>query len=162
MTRGLTVNGPSTAHSRVVTTTGRTRSRSFVGHLPGKCSAFVNTSNNGLSRNRGRLLYVAELVLISPPVLVLSRTASDVSAQARVGVRHTFRRLVRNGATFVITRELSAVGGTSLVLIVGGNSIVRGNARRSLVTSGNFCCGLCGDRFDNVITRWLRGWKRYG
>lgn len=115
----------------------------------------VDRSNNGLDRKRGRLLYVTETVLAGPSVLVLSRTASSVSALARVHIRGTFTGVVGNGADFIITRELSAVGRDSIVLIVGSNGVVRRNARRRLLTGSKFCGGLCGDRFTGRWARWL-------
>lgn len=86
--------------------------------------------------------------MYEPPVLVLSRTASSVSAEARVGVRRTFTGLVRKEAAFVITRHLSAVHRTSIVLMVGSKGVVRRKGRRMLVGGRNFCRRLCRDRFS--------------
>lgn len=77
-----------------------------------------------------------------------------MSAEARIHVRGTVSGLVGNEADFIVTRELSAVGSTSLVLIVGSNSVVRRNGRRRLLTGGNFCTSLCGDRFRGGTATW--------
>ncbi len=141
--RGVHCNELSTASRRMVTTTGATSTRSFVVQLTSNCSAILRLSNTGLSRNRERLLGVTETTVSGTPVLVLSRTASDISAHARQRVRRNVSELVGGHAAFIVTRQLSAMEGTGTVVILRRNRVVRHNSRSSLLTVGNECCRLC-------------------
>lgn len=136
---GVDVNGPSTARRRICTTTGGTHYCSFVVTLPSKFRAMINRNNTALSNNRGRHVSVTHYVLGSTPVVVLSRTATDMSASGRDCVRRTVSRLMGNGAVLMVTRHLGAVRGTSRVLIVSGNRVTRRNARRRLLGRPNVC-----------------------
>lgn len=141
--RGVHCNGLSTASRRMCRTTELTRTSRFVGVLPGKCSAVLDKSNRRLSRKRHRLLSVTETTMTGPPMLVLSRTASDVSAHARDVMRGNVSGLVGNHAMFIVTRQLSAVEGDSTVVMLSRKGVVRENSRRSLVGLGKACCRLC-------------------
>ncbi len=145
--RGVHCNQLSTASSRYVRTTHLSNTSSFVAHLPGNCRARLSGGNSGLSRNRHRLVTVTHTTITSPPIVVLSRTASDVSAHARTVMRGNVSDLVRNEAIFIVTRELSAIGGSSIVVILSGNEVVRHKDRDRLVTRGKRCCDLCANTF---------------
>lgn len=140
---GVHFKGLSTASRRVITTTGLTGTSKFVHELPRKCSAIVAKSKTGLDRKRQRLLTVTHTTMTSPPMLVLSRTADSVSAHARHVVRRDVSQLVRNHAAFIVTRQLSAMHGSSYVVILRRKEVVRENARSRLVRRGNGCCRLC-------------------
>lgn len=147
MQRGVHFKHLDTASSRMITTTHLATTRSFVGHLPRKCSALLRGSKTGLDRKRQRLLGVTHTTITSPTVLLLSRTADGVSAHDRVLVRQKLSRLVRKHADLVVTRHLSAVHGTSAVLMLRRKRVVRRNDRRRLLTLGKGCCSLGRRRF---------------
>lgn len=151
VTSGVQFNGPSTAVRRIESTTRGTRVTSFVRDLPSNCRAGVDSRRSLFSGKRGRLVDVTQALLDSPRFLILSRTASGISAIARRGVRGTVSVIVRNHADFIVTRHLGAVIGTSRVTILGSNDIVRRKDRRRLLTGNNFCRGLCMGR---VILSW--------
>lgn len=136
---GVHVNGPSTDRRRIVTTTGTTRYRRFVSGLPNKCRAIINSGNVRLSNNRHRQVTVTQTVVGGSPVVILSRTATFDSPRGRCLVRGTFRGLVRNGAIVVVTRHLSAVHGTSGVVIVRGKRLVRRKGRSRLISTNKHC-----------------------
>lgn len=136
---GVQFNEPSTDRSRVVTITGGTYYRSFVVTLPSNCRAAVNRKNSDLSNKRGRQVSVTETVLGSTPVIVLSRTATDISPRGRRRLRGTVQRLAGNGAVLVVTRHLSAIHATSRVVILRGNEVIRHKGRRRLVHRSNLC-----------------------
>lgn len=152
--RGVHCNGLSTASTRVRTTTGTIRTRRFVVSLPGKCSAIIRRHNSALSTNRHRLVTFTHILLTSPHVLVLSRTASGVSAHARRTLRTKLGRLLGKHADFVVTRQLSAVRGTSVVYCVSRKRVVRRNGRTRLLTGHNTCCHLCSSRCT-VVGIWV-------
>lgn len=139
---GVAFNMRGTAVRRMVRTTGVTGTRSFVVRARGKCSAVVNSHKKHLSNNRHRHIDVTHTVLGGPPVLVLSRTASTLSARSRHLIRRTLRHLVGSHAAVTVTRELDAVGGTSRVYMLCRNSVMREKARSRLVTLGKCCGGL--------------------
>ncbi len=151
---GVHCNELSTASRRYVSTTHLTNTSSFVTELPRNCSAVLAGGNSGLSRKRHRLVTVTHTTITSPPIVVLSRTASSVSAQARTVMRGNVSGLVRNEAMFIVTRHLSAIGGSSIVVILSRNEVVRHNSRRGLVRRGNICCRLCANTFR---LRWFVG-----
>lgn len=140
---GVTFNIRGTAVRRIIRTTGVTGTRSFVVRARLNCRAGVNSHNNGLSNKRHRHVDVTHTVLGGPPVLVLSRTASTLSARDRQLIRRTLRQLVGAHAAVTVTRHLSAVGGTSRVYMLCRNRVIRHNGRRRLLRGGN-CCGELG------------------
>lgn len=140
---GVTFNIRGTAVRRIVRTTGVTGTRSFVVRGRSNCRAGVNSQNDGLSKNRHRHVDVTHTVLGGPPVLVLSRTASTLSARSRHLMRRTLRHLVGAHAAVTVTRHLSAVGGTSRVYILCRKRVMRHKGRRRLLTGGK-CCGQLG------------------
>lgn len=148
---GLHCTHLRTDRTSYVRTTGRTGTRSFVLHLPRNCSALLARQNDGLDRNRHRLLAVTHVVITGPHLIVLSRTADGISAHARTGVRRTLGHLVTKHADFIVTRHLDAVHRTSGVLILGTKTLIRRNARSRLLSLHKLCCSLCADRFGNGI-----------
>lgn len=137
---GVSFKIRKTALRRIRRTTHVTGTRSFVVTDRSKCSAGVNSHNNGLSNKRHRHVDVTHTVLGGPPVLVLSRTASTLSARSRHLIRRTLRGLVHGHAAVIVTRQLSAVHGTSRVYIVRRKRVIRHKQRRRLVTLSK-CCG---------------------
>lgn len=135
-------------HRRVRRTTHVTCTVSFVGGVSGNLSAIVNRGNILLSNNRHRHVTVTQTLLHSDPVLVLSRTASTLSARSRHTVRTTLSRLRGGHASLIVTRHLSAVRGTSRVIIIRSNIVIRHNARGSLLRRHNICTRLRGVRFN--------------
>lgn len=125
--RGMGLNGPGTSGRSMVGTLGTTRYASVVRGFPSKISAMVNSGKICLSNNRTRHVTVTETVLGSSPVIVLSRTATFTSPSGRIGIRTTVHRLSGNGAMVVVTRELSAITGTSGVFILSSNGLTRRN-----------------------------------
>lgn len=139
---GVTVNGTKTSRRRVIRTTQVTGTSYFVARTPRNCQAGVNSHNIGLSNNRQRHLSVTHTILGGPSVLVLSRTASTLSARDRGLIRSTLGGLLRNHASMIVTRHLDAVRGTSGVVIISRKHVTRRNARTRLVTHKKVCTGL--------------------
>lgn len=139
---GVHFKGPNTASRRVVTTTRGTYYRSFVVHLPRKCSAVINRNNYALSNNRGRHVSVTHTVLGSTPVVLLSRTATSLSPRGRIRIRGTVSALVGKHAIVIVTRGLGAVVGTSQVIILRSKQMGRRNARSRLVQRRKLCTHL--------------------
>lgn len=150
---GVHFNGASTASRSVTGTTGVTGTCRFVAGSRRNFSAKVNSHNNELSKNRHRHIDVTHTVLGGPPVLVLSRTASTLSARDRHLIRSTLRGLVGAHAAITMTRQLDAVGRTSRVYMLRRNEVIRHNARRRLV-AGSKCCG----GLRSVRRIWWRYW----
>lgn len=123
VTGGVTVTGPKTAERRVVRTTGGTSVRSFVVALPGNCSARIKRLKSALSNNRGREVKVTETFLRSTRVVLLSRPASGLSSLGRNVVLGSLGRSTRGGAIILMSREMSAVGMTSMICRVRGNEV---------------------------------------
>lgn len=147
---GVDVKGPSTARRRICRTTEGTHYCSFVVTLPRKFGAIINRNNTALSKNRGRHVSVTHYVLGSTPVIVLSRTATDISASGRDCVRRTVSRLIGKGALLMVTRHLGAVRATSRVLIVSGNRVTRRKGRRRLLGRPNVCRSFIGVQGDTT------------
>lgn len=141
---GVHLTEPSTGLSRIVSTVRGTRYVSVVRGFSDKISAIVNSGNMCLSKKRAREMTVTETVLGGTPVIVLSRTATFTSPSGRIGVRGTLGRLSGGGAIVVVTRQLSAIGGTSYVFILRGNGLVRRNGARRLYDRGNIFTSVLG------------------
>lgn len=103
----------------------------------------MNRGKYRLSKNRHREVSVTETFLGSTPVVLLSRTATDLSIRGRATVRATLSHLVGSGAILVVTRHVHAMSNTSGVIILGSNSMTRRNSPTALVGRGN--------RFTHVI-----------
>lgn len=78
--------------------------------------------------------------------MFLSRTAGTLSTGGRQTVMRGLVRFCGKGAMIVITRQLDAMGGTSRLVIVRENGVVRAKARARLVSHRNTCCRLIGGR----------------
>ncbi len=136
----------------IVHTTGVTGTRSFVRRARRNCRAGVKSHKNGLSKKRHRHVTVTHTMLGGPPVLVLSRTASTLSARDRELIRSRLAGLVGGHASVIVTRHLSAVRRTSRVVIVHTNGVRRHNARGRLSASNKLC-----SRLYRVRTFWSMG-----
>lgn len=151
---GVGVKGGSTARRRIGTMTHLTHYSRFVTQLPGNCSALVNRGKRSLSKNRHRHVSVTHTLLGSTPIVLLSRTATDLSMRGRALVRTNVSRLVGGGAIIVVTRHVHAITGTRRVIILGSKAITRRKTPSRLLTQGN--------RFTHVMTQrgrakvWVR------
>ncbi len=130
----------------MVTTTADTRTSGFISAFSRNCSAVLARNNAGMSNKRGRHLYVTETLLGGPGILVLSSSASTISATARTRVHSTFESRLTSSAGVVVTREVSSIGSTSVVVIVGSNEVSNVNARRRLLRTGRTCHRVCCSR----------------
>lgn len=141
---GILLKGPGTDVRRIVSTLRGTRYLSVVSGFSGNVRAIVKDGNMCLSNNRAREVTVTETVLGGSPVIVLSRTATFTSPSGRIGVRGTLSRLSGSGAIVVVTRELSAIGGTSYVFMLRGNGLIRRKDTGRLGSGGNLFTSVFG------------------
>ncbi len=131
-----------------------------MGSFPSKCSARVRRNNAGISNKRGRHLYVTHTLLGGPGVLVLSSSADTISAGASTFVEGNFGRFVPSAAGVVVTRHMTSIRSTSLVVIVRGKGVRDINARSRLLGGDRVCGRIClrraGKNRDDRGT-WCRG-----
>lgn len=159
--RGVTFNlrsevtsGP-TVLSTMGRTTGSTYVRSGVVNFPSRCGAVIKRHKIALSKNRGRQDSVTETLLGSSTVLVLSSSLSTISASARRRVLRGLVRAERNGAAVIVTREVSALRGTSRITILSSKGLARCNAPRRLLRLNNFCTSVDrGRRLRDRLNDW--------
>ena len=99
---------------------------------------------------RDRLLCIARVMLVQPPMLILDEATSSIDTRTEMQIQRAFEKLMKGRTSFVVAHRLSTIREADCILVMNEGSIVEQGTHRELIEKGGFYAGLYNSQFEQA------------
>ena len=119
----------------------------FIQRLPNGYDTVIAEDGGNLSQGQRKLLSIARVMLVDPPMLILDEATSSLDTRTELKVQAAFQNMMEGRTSFIVAHRLSTIKEATTILVMEKGRIVEQGTHQELLQKGGFYANLYNSQF---------------